>query len=303
MSSHKGMFAAAKLSELLHSVIDWTSHAQTQNNDSAQNSPPDEARQFTQQYPNNQSQLNSQSTTPESSEEENNMSQKTKSSSSGAFITTLVSAIALIFSGFSFYETVLKQAEMKLYAPALIHMYRKDFLDVLAIPLTISNDGAKRGTVLSFDLKVTNTDTNESKTFQNLYFGNNPKDTSRIFTPLTIAGRSSQAEVIMFYADKTGAFFETTGGVKLNLQFELKMNLDQSEFYFPQKNKNGLTFDMGTSFIQSFRQMEQGSPTVLYHRETPKKQAAPAPENKTEPTPENAPTPEMAPEAAPKSEL
>ena len=111
-------------------------------------------------------------------------------------------------------------------------MYRKDFRDILAIPLTISNDGAKRGTILSIDLQVTDKKTGESKTFENLYFGNDPKDTSRIFTPLTMSGRSSKSDVIMFFANKTGAFFETTGGVKSHLKFELKINTDTSENFF-----------------------------------------------------------------------
>ena len=65
-----------------------------------------------------------------------------------ARLTTLVSIVALLFSGYSFYETVLKEASLRLYQPPLIHMFRQGFRDVLAIPITISNDGARRGTVL-----------------------------------------------------------------------------------------------------------------------------------------------------------
>ena len=78
-----------------------------------------------------------------------------------ARLTTLVSILALVFSSFSFYETVLKQASLRIYQPPLIHMFRQGFRDVLAIPITISNDGARRGTVLSFDLQVTHPETKE----------------------------------------------------------------------------------------------------------------------------------------------
>ncbi|MEZ5853596.1 MAG: hypothetical protein R3D67_02195 [Hyphomicrobiaceae bacterium] len=59
----------------------------------------------------------------------------------GAGLATFVSIIALVFSGYSFYETVLKQAELRVYNPPLIYMYRKDYRDVF-VALTISNDGA-----------------------------------------------------------------------------------------------------------------------------------------------------------------
>ena len=72
-----------------------------------------------------------------------------------AALATLVSIIALVFSGYSFYETVLKQASLRFYAPPLVTMYREGFRDVFAIPITISNDGAQRGTVLYFDLEAT----------------------------------------------------------------------------------------------------------------------------------------------------
>lgn len=195
---------------------------------------------------------------------EDEMSQSSKGSMmSGAAITTLVSLIALIFSGYSFYETVLKQPALKLYAPPLIHLYRKNFKDILAIPVTLSNDGAKRGTVLAFDLQVTNPATGEQKNFRNIYFGNDPKNTSRIFTPLTIAGRSSLSEIVLFEAEKTGAFFKTTGGVDLELSLKLTPIVDQAEYWQSGNAQNSLQFNVETGYIASFNDMERGTPTVL----------------------------------------
>lgn len=249
MSNTKGHIPAEKLDDLLHSVIEWADHSKIEG---------DEINQ---------------------TEHQNHTGKQMRKNKPffgniGNVITTLVSAIALLFSGYSFYETVLKEPKIKIYAPALVHMYRKDFRDVLAIPLTISNDGAKRGTILSIDLKVTDKKTGESKTFENLYFGNDPKDTSRIFTPLTMSGRSSKSDVIMFFANKTGAFFKTTGGVKSHLKFELKINTDTSENLFKSKHQPTLSFDMTANFIQSFRAMESGTPTVYYKNKT-------SPETKT----------------------
>lgn len=268
-----------RLDDLLHSVMDWNENATHNQQDGHQQDGSSKANN------NNQ---------PDQPYGESKMSNKSKSNfSTSAFVTTLVSAIALLFSGYSFYETVLKQAELKIYPPALVHMYRSTYRDVFAIPLTISNDGAKRGTILSFDLKVTNLDTKDTMNFDNLYFGNNPKDTSRIFTPLTMSGRANQSEVIMFFAEKSGSFFKTTGGVRSNLRFELTINAEEAEYLFKPEKKTRLSFDMTTGFIQSFRQMEQGSPTVFYKipkeqteatkQETPAKSDTPVkPDDKTE---------------------
>ncbi len=263
-----------RLDDLLHSVMDWNEQASHQEDGATQ------------------TEKNNQSTEPDG---ESKMSKRSNSTfSTGAFITTLVSAIALLFSGYSFYETVLKQAQLKIYPPALVHMYRSSYRDVFAIPLTISNDGARRGTILSFDLKVTNVDTKDTMNFDNLYFGNNPKDTSRIFTPLTMSGRANQSEVIMFFAEKTGSFFKTPGGVRSNLKFELTINAEEAEYLFKPRQKTRLSFDMTTGFIQSFRQMEQGSPTVFYkvatkETSTPEDQTDTPAKSEAEPEAKTAP--------------
>lgn len=258
MAFLKGNNPAANLSKLLHGVIEYTDHAPKSNDETTTEHP---AAQNSNSNP----------------QKESTMSNPKKTSLlSGAAITTIVSLIALLFSGYSFYETVLKQPTIKLYAPPLIHMYRSGFRDVLAFPITLSNDGAKRGTVLSFDLEATNPATGERKYFKNLYFGNNPKDTSRIFTPMTIAGRSSVTDVVMFRATETGAFFKTTGGVELNLELKLTLNLDEAEFWSPPRPKQSLSFAVNTNYIQSFQQMEKGNPTVLYRRDKQRKFTKPA---------------------------
>lgn len=234
-----GQKPGGRLSNFLSSVIDYTDHA-------------------------SKSEIEATRAEHEDKMGETPMSQTRKSSIlTGAAITTLVSLIALLFSGYSFYETVLKQPTIKMYAPPLIHMYRKDFKDILAIPVTLSNDGARRGTVLAFDLEVKNPATGKSMDFRAIYFGNNPKDTSRIFTPLTIAGRSSISEIVMFEAEKTGAFFETTGGVELELHLKLTPKIDRAEYWSKRETAQPLDFKVQTGFIRSFNDMERGQPTVL----------------------------------------
>lgn len=202
----------------------------------------------------------------------------TGESSMSARLTTLVSILALVFSSYSFYETVLKQASLRIYQPPLIHMFREGFRDVLAIPITISNDGARRGTVLSFDLEVKHLKTNKTVRFQNLHFGSSPKGDIRLFNPITVPGRSSYTGVVLFHALETGAFTETTGGVELPLQFTLKLNIDKSGDLLdslPSPTSTPLVFNMKANFIQGFRAMESGRPTRLHderwHASKPKK--------------------------------
>ena len=42
----------------------------------------------------------------------------------GGFLATVLSAIALLFSGFSYYESSLKSAELAVYVPPMIHYAR-----------------------------------------------------------------------------------------------------------------------------------------------------------------------------------
>jgi hypothetical protein len=181
-------------------------------------------------------------------------------------LATLVSIVALVFSGYSFYETVLKQAELRVYPPPLIYMYRQDFRDVFAIPLTISNDGAQRGTVLSFDLEVTHRKTGQTQSFQNLHFGASPRATDlKLFTPVTVAGGSAATNVVLFHALSTGSLVgETTAGVELPLKLTLKLNIDTSGDWLAPKQPAPVIFDMTATYIASFRDMETGRPIQLH---------------------------------------
>ena len=142
----------------------------------------------------------------------------------GAAIVT--SCLALVVSGYSLYATVLKRPVLGIYQPPLIYMYRQGSHDVFAIPITVSNDGAQRGTVLSFDLEVTQPDSRATMKFQNRQFGDTPGAGARLFTPITIAGRSSFSDVVLFYAVSPGSFVEQTGPVRLPLRFTMRMNVN-----------------------------------------------------------------------------
>jgi|GEM_PF-1363340 len=176
----------------------------------------------------------------------------------------LSSIAALVFSIYSLYETVIKHADLRVYQPPLAYMYRESFRDVFAIPVTLSNVGTQHGTVLSFDLEVAQPGATTTTKFQSLHFGESHKRNTRLFTPITVAGRSSYTDVVLFYALSRGSFVETTGNVKLPLRFKLTLNMDRTTGWFATKEPAAVVFDMTADYIQSHNQMEAGSPTQFH---------------------------------------
>jgi len=136
--------------------------------------------------------------------------------SAGNLGAVLASAAALFFSGVSVYETAIKQAHLHLFVPDTA-MYTRDpegSFEVFAIPLTVSNSGARDGVVSSIKLEVRNSTTGTAQTLEASYFAGpeyfstkedqatgvrRPKTP---FAPLSIAGRGSFTGTVLFYARK-----------------------------------------------------------------------------------------------------
>ena len=182
----------------------------------------------------------------------------------GAWSAVLSSVAALVFSVFSLYETAIKQADLHIYQPPLIYMYRENFRDVFAIPITLSNAGTQHGTVLSFDLEIIQPETLKRMKFQSLRLGESPNRNTRLFTPITVAGRSSYTDVILFYGLSRGSFVEVTGGVKLPLRFKLMLNVASTGGWLATREPAAVVFDMTADYIQSHNQMEAAVPTQFH---------------------------------------
>ncbi len=72
---------------------------------------------------------------------------------SGGMMAIVVSALALVFSAVSLYQTVIKQAQLHVYLPDTIN-YTRDpdgSFEVFVLPITVSNSGAPRRTRLCFE--------------------------------------------------------------------------------------------------------------------------------------------------------
>ena len=131
------------------------------------------------------------------------------------WLATMFSGFALIGSGVSLWESTLKQAEVKLYVSENIFFSRDPWgsYEVLIVPLTIANRGARDGAVLSLALDVKNSNTSQSKRFKSAYmaeapyFGGRDDVTANLrrpklpVAPLSVAGRCAFTGTVLFYPE------------------------------------------------------------------------------------------------------
>ncbi|MFM1814163.1 MAG: hypothetical protein RLZ98_858 [Pseudomonadota bacterium] len=139
--------------------------------------------------------------------------------SGGGAMTAIASALALLFSAISLYETVLRRPELSVYVPPVIHYTRENGGEVFAIPVTIANRGARDGTVLSLEVSAKSKSRPDGKTFYSAYTVKSGYfDRSRLersatggltiskqrpklpFAPLSIAGRENYSGTLLFVA-------------------------------------------------------------------------------------------------------
>ena len=84
-------------------------------------------------------------------------------------LPTLMSVMALLFSGYSLYESALRAPQLSIFVAPRIDYTDPDrpeaVREVFIVPLTIANDGARSATVQAINLEVVNSRTNQSKAF------------------------------------------------------------------------------------------------------------------------------------------
>lgn len=123
-------------------------------------------------------------------------------------LATVVSALAFVFSGLSYYESALKAADLEIYVPPIVQYGRDGGGDteLFAVPITIANGGSNTGTILAMELIIETLDAKDDlakkKTFYSAYFGEHPKNADAVhksFAPIAIPGRATYTETIRFY--------------------------------------------------------------------------------------------------------
>jgi hypothetical protein len=155
---------------------------------------------------------------------------------SGGRLTAIVSAIALLFSAYSLWDSSLKAPDLKVFVPPLIQYaspYNNTNFEVFAIPVTIINDGGRSGTILSIDLEATNVKTGMTKRFYSADLGRWTMERTRTgayqaFAPISLAGKASRTETVLFYPktdkEKPDQLVDTEPG-----QYRFKLILDEAE--------------------------------------------------------------------------
>jgi hypothetical protein len=134
----------------------------------------------------------------------------------GKAVATVISGVALLFSGFSLWESTLKQADLNVYVTGVV-AYERDLtadeyilpaggFEVFAVPITIANSGARDGAVLAMQLYASNPKTGMTGRFEATYtadaayFANaGTKRPKTPFSALVIAGRSAWTGTVLFY--------------------------------------------------------------------------------------------------------
>lgn len=150
----------------------------------------------------------------------------------GGRVATFVALIALLFSAYSLWETSLKQPDVRMFVPPVIQFaapYNNSNLEIIAIPLTFANEGARTGTVLSMELAVTDPRTSQTKLFYAADFGRWTMEKTRAgayqpFAPISLAGRTSRTETVLFYTrgddQQPAQLIQATGPYQFKLTLE-----------------------------------------------------------------------------------
>lgn len=151
----------------------------------------------------------------------------------GSRTAAIVSAIALVFSAYSLWETSLKRADVAAFVPPVIHFaqpYQNSNFEMISIPVTLTNDGARTGTVLSMELTVTDPRSGAAKLFYAADLGNwsIERARSRAFTPfapISLQGRTSRTENVLFYTrgddQKPNEIIRELGPYQMTLTLEV----------------------------------------------------------------------------------
>jgi hypothetical protein len=154
--------------------------------------------------------------------------------------STVASAVALLFSAYSLWETSLKRSELKVFVPPVIRYaspLQNSNFEVFSIPVTITNEGARAGTVMSMDLAVSDPQNNVTKHFYSGDFGQWTRERGlngdlRPFAPIPVPGRTSYSETVTFYArtDETVMQIVQAAG---RFQFTITLDVAPSENFGP----------------------------------------------------------------------
>ena len=151
--------------------------------------------------------------------------------SDSGVVTAVASALALVFSAYSLYETSVRRPDLRAFVPPVIRYsspYNNSNFEVFEVPVTLVNLGARAGTVLSMDLEVENPRKKTHKLFYSADFGRWTMDNAnalsfRPFAPVSLPGKASSSDSVLFYA-RSDEKVEQVADDKGSYIFKLTLN-------------------------------------------------------------------------------
>ena len=112
---------------------------------------------------------------------------------------TFISLLALILSAVSIYQTTLKQPMPTLYMSGTMRFgHDGQRNEVFAVPMTIVNHGPRDAVITRVTLAVMKAGAPNPAVFTSTHFGDEPKQSGALFTPISIAGHGAFSGSIVF---------------------------------------------------------------------------------------------------------
>ena len=178
---------------------------------------------------------------------------------------TTAAIVALVLSVYNFWQNTLQPSTLSVFVPPVISYaspFQNSNFEAFAIPITITNEGARTGTILSMTLVVTDPQQNVSKSFYSANFGQWTNDKFRSgefkpFAPLSILGRTSLSDTVQFYARSDETVMQI---VRAAGRFQFAITLDSAA-----SKSRPLTFEMMLPELDN-RAFTSGAGTVALHQ-------------------------------------
>jgi hypothetical protein len=129
----------------------------------------------------------------------------------------VISVISFIISTVNVYVTNLKSPDLNLIVAPFIRQIvdNTSLNEAFFIPVTVTNQGAKPGSLLSFELTVTYLPSGVQETYYAQYVASseNPETLGSFFAPMNLAGYSADGHTLCFYplGERDGNFFNQPG--------------------------------------------------------------------------------------------
>jgi hypothetical protein len=193
-------------------------------------------------------------------------------------LSDIAAAVALVFSAYSLWQSSLRPPALQIFVPPVIAYaspLQNSNFEALMIPVTITNEGAQTGTILSATLVVTDLAKKASKRFYSANFGQWTNEKFRSgefqpFAPISIPGRTSLSNVVQFYARTEEPVMQIVSAAG---RFQFAITLDTSASgklgllgRLLAKRTRPLVFEMLLPQLDH-RAFNSGAGTVMLHQE------------------------------------